>query len=121
MYNRKKPPELPQDFVYLNQTLQLTCGSRNSSLDTATALRGGQSGVLIPVSERHFPCPATSKPNLGPTQYPYSRVSGFFFTAKQLGCEVTHSPKCSAEVQNEWSYTSTPYTYSRRAQGQIFN
>jgi len=25
-----------------------------------------------------------------------------------LGCDVDHSPASSAEVRNEWSYTSTP-------------
>jgi hypothetical protein len=34
------------------------------------------------------------------------RVS--FLGVKRQRCEVDHSPPSSAEVRNEWSYTSTP-------------
>jgi hypothetical protein len=33
---------------------------------------------------------------------------GFFLLVKRPGCEVNQSPTSSAEVKNEWSYTSTP-------------
>jgi hypothetical protein len=33
---------------------------------------------------------------------------------KRLGSETDNSPSSSAEVENEWSYTSTPHTFSWR-------
>jgi hypothetical protein len=50
-----------------------------------------------------------SRMALEPTQPPIQWVSGaFFLGVKQLGCEADHSPPSSAEVNNMWSYTSTP-------------
>jgi hypothetical protein len=43
-----------------------------------------------------------SRMTLGPTQSPIQWVSGALsLGVKQLGCEVHHSPPCSAEVK-EW-------------------
>jgi hypothetical protein len=44
----------------------------------------------------------TSKPGLGPTQPPIKFVPAFL----RYGIEVDHLPPSSAEVKNEWSYTS---------------
>jgi hypothetical protein len=44
----------------------------------------------------------TSRPAVGPTQPPFQRVPG----VTRPGHEVNHSPPSSAEVKNEWSYTS---------------
>jgi hypothetical protein len=51
----------------------------------------------------------TSRLALGPTQPPIQWVLGALsFGVKQLGHEADHSPPSSAEVKNEWIYTSTP-------------
>jgi hypothetical protein len=50
-----------------------------------------------------------SRTDLGPTQPPIQWVPGALsLGVKRLRCEADHSPPCSAEVKNEWSYTSTP-------------
>jgi hypothetical protein len=50
----------------------------SSSVCIMTRLRVGRSGVPIPVRVRHFSLLQTSRPALGPTQPPISRISGFF-------------------------------------------
>jgi hypothetical protein len=48
-------------------------------------------------------------PALGPTQPPIHWAPGaLFLGVKRPGREVDHSPPCSAEVKNAWSYTFTP-------------
>jgi hypothetical protein len=42
-----------------------------------------------------------------PASYPMS-ARGFSLRVKRPGREADHSPLSSAEVKNEWSYTSTP-------------
>jgi hypothetical protein len=46
----------------------------------------------------------SSTPALGPTQPTFHWVPG----AERQGRELNHSLPSSAEVKNEWSYTSTP-------------
>jgi hypothetical protein len=43
----------------------------------------------------------------GPLSLLFSGYSGAFTGLKQLGCEADHLPRSSAEVENEWSYSST--------------
>jgi hypothetical protein len=50
-----------------------------------------------------------SRPALGPTQPPIQWVK-----VKRPGREAGHSPPSSEEVNNAWSYTSTPHTPSWR-------
>jgi len=38
----------------------------------------------------------------------FNGYQGSFPALKQLGHEINHSPPSSAEVKNDWSYTSTP-------------
>jgi hypothetical protein len=45
-----------------------------------------------------------SRPALGHTQPPIQWVRG----VKRPGREADHSPSSSAELENAWSYTSTP-------------
>jgi hypothetical protein len=46
---------------------------------------------------------------LGPSQPPIQRVPGAHtLGVKRPGREADNSPQSSAEVKNEWSYTSTP-------------
>jgi hypothetical protein len=50
-----------------------------------------------------------SRPALVPTEPPIQWVRGTLSLAvKRPGREADHSPPSSAEVENVWSYTSTP-------------
>jgi len=50
-----------------------------------------------------------SIPALGPTQPPIQRVPrALSLAVKRPGNKADHSPPPSSEVNNEWSYTSTP-------------
>jgi hypothetical protein len=72
-------------------------------------------GILSPISEvlrdffMFFKCkeiylfPKTSKPDLGPTQAFHSIGT----RAKLPEHEADYSPPSTAEVKNDWSYTST--------------
>jgi hypothetical protein len=52
---------------------------------------------------------APSRTALGPTQAPIQRIPGALsLWVKRPGREADHSPPCSAELKNAWSYTSTP-------------
>jgi hypothetical protein len=67
-----------------------------------------------------------SRPSLGPTQPPIQWVAGAFsLGVKRPGRKADHSPPCSAEVKNAWSYTSTlQYAFTTwclvEAQGQLY-
>jgi hypothetical protein len=67
-----------------------------------------------------------SRPALGPTRTPIQRVPGALsLEMKWQGREADHSPPSSVEVENAWSYTSTPqYAFmawcSVKAQGQLY-
>jgi hypothetical protein len=50
-----------------------------------------------------------SRPTLGPSQPPIQCVTGAISPGvMRSGREADHSPPCSAEVKNTWTYTSTP-------------
>ena len=44
---------------------------------------------------------------LCPLNLPFNAYQGSFPGVRQLGCRVDHSPPSNAEVNNEWSDTST--------------
>jgi hypothetical protein len=67
--------------------------------DTGFELRGRQIFSLL----QNFPERFWDPPGLS-----FNMYCGFFLLVKRLGCEVNQSPTSSAEVKNEWSYTSTP-------------
>jgi hypothetical protein len=57
-----------------------------------------------------FPKPSTL--TMGPTQPPFNVHRDCFPWVKRPGRHDDHSPPFSAEVKNEWSFTSTPpYTF----------
>jgi hypothetical protein len=45
-----------------------------------------------------------------PPSLPFSAYLGSFPGVNWPGCKVDHSPASTAEVKNEWSHTSTPFT-----------
>jgi len=66
---------------------------------------------------------------LGPTQLPIQWGPGALSTGvKQPGHEADHSPPSSADIENMWSYTSTPpillhgmvLSQKNKAQGQLY-
>jgi hypothetical protein len=68
-----------------------------------------------------------SRPVLGPTQLPIQWISGALsMGVKRSGREADHSPPSGAEVNNAWSYSSTPqYSFMaqcsvRKAQVQLY-
>jgi hypothetical protein len=63
------------------------------------------------------------RPSLGPTQFDTERPLGAGFLptgVKRPGRYSEHPPPSSDKVKNEWNYTSTPHTPSRRAWGQPY-
>jgi hypothetical protein len=76
------------------------------------SLMGWTIGVLGFDSRRGlgiFLFTTASRMALGPTQPPIQWVPGALsLGVKQPEREVDHSPPCSAEVKNAWSYTSIP-------------
>jgi hypothetical protein len=68
-------------------------------------------GVRVPLGARFFSS-TSSRPVLGPTQPPIQWVPGTFSPGVMPpGLEADHSSLTSAEVNNTWIYTSTPYAF----------
>jgi hypothetical protein len=68
--------------------------------------------VRIPAGSTDFPLSQNVKTASGAHSAYYSmRIDVFFPAIKRLGRERNHLSASSAEVKNEWSYTSTPYTF----------
>ena len=83
----------------VNHTYFNTIRSRSIGVGIEIKLRDVRSGARIPETSVST---KTSRP--GPIQPSIQWA---------LGCEVDHSHKPSAEIKNEWSYTSTPpYTFT---------
>ena len=55
----------------------------------------------------HFYLVPRGQTDSGPIQFPIQKVLGVPTGAERPGSEAHHSPRSSAEVKNEWSYTST--------------
>jgi hypothetical protein len=67
------------------------------------------SRVRFPAGAGNFSLPPRPRTALGPNQPPIQWIPGALSLAvKRPGREADHSPPSSAEVKNEWSYTSTP-------------
>jgi hypothetical protein len=82
--------------------------SRDSSVSIVTMLRAGGSGVVIPAEARQFSVSQNVRPTLGPSQPHCQWVQGFLPTVKRSGRDADHLLSSTAEVKNEWKYTSTP-------------
>jgi hypothetical protein len=66
----------------------------------------GQSGVRILVGSRDFKFYKSSRPALGPTHLLFKWYRGISH-GKRPGNDVYSSMPFTADVKNEWSYTST--------------
>jgi hypothetical protein len=90
----------------------LILGSEMCSLKStagSTMLQEEPSGVHLPAVVGNLSFPTTSRPALGPNQHPVQKYQGLCPGVTWPGREVAHSLPSSAEVKNEWSYTSTSY------------
>jgi len=88
---------LTHDSVFWNWESHFTHYTRNGIV---TRLRAGESGVLIFTETRNFSL--LLEIHSGARVHPQR----FFPESKAAGREVDLSLPSSAEVQNEWSYTS---------------
>jgi hypothetical protein len=84
---------------------------RDSSVSIAMDYRlDGQS--LIPSRGKVFLYFIVSRPPLGPTHPPIQwELGAISWEVKWLGCEVDHSPACSAKVNILSSTITSPYTF----------
>jgi hypothetical protein len=73
--------------------------NKGSAVGIATALRDGRSGLLIPARAKR-----------ADRLWVQSSHRGSLPGVKRPGREVNHSLPSSAEVKNEWNYTSAPHT-----------
>jgi hypothetical protein len=88
------------------------------SVGIATRLRAGRSVRSGLDSRRElgiFLLVTASRPALGLTQLPIQCIPRVVLSpeVKWPGREAERSPPSSTEVNNTWSYTSTPHTPSR--------
>jgi hypothetical protein len=74
----------------------------------ATRPRDGRSGVRIPVGAMDVSLRNVQIGSRSPPSPLSSEHRGSFQGLSQLEREVNYSPTSSAEVKNEWSYTSVP-------------
>jgi hypothetical protein len=92
-------------------THNLPFKSRDSSVGIATdyGLHDWGSRVRFPVGLGIFLVSNMSRTDLGPTQPPIQWVPGALsLGVKRPGHEAHHSSPSTTEVNNAWSYTSTP-------------
>jgi hypothetical protein len=79
-----------------------------NSLRSSSGLRAGCSGVRIPIGARNFSHHyVQTSSGAHPASYTMG-PRGSFPGVKQPEREADHSPPCSAEIENAWSYTFTP-------------
>jgi hypothetical protein len=92
---------------------RLFSGSRDSVDGVLSSLRAGSSGVRYPAVLRIVLFPIMSRPAPGAAQSSIQKYLGAVSLGVQRkGREFVHSPSYNADVQNEWSYTSTPPTHT---------
>jgi hypothetical protein len=99
-----------QYAAFLRNIRQVPCskGIHGNAVSIVTRLWAGRSGARIPIRARYFLFTKTCRLALRVHLASYWTGSGVFFPAvKRPGNVFDHSPPSSAEVKNEWSYTST--------------
>jgi hypothetical protein len=96
------------EHVWLWNVREPMSGEKNFSQYSAKAT-GWSTGVWFRQGQVLFLFATAFRPLLGPTQPPVERVPAAFSSRiKWQGREADHSPQCSVEINNAWSYTSTP-------------
>ena len=91
-----------------NQTAQIQVMAGHRTSLSFQYSRAGRYGVRIPAGTRYFSLLQNVQTNSGTHQAPYSIGTWVLSRpVKRPGCEVDHLPLSTAEVKNEWSYTST--------------
>jgi len=70
--------------------------------------RNGRFMVPVPAETRDIFFFTSSTPIMGSTQPPAQWAQDFSLSGKQWGREFDHSPPYSADVKNEYRYTSAP-------------
>jgi hypothetical protein len=89
----------------------VNCGSCDSSVGIMPGYglddRGSRVRFLVGAGNFSFHHHIQNISGAHPASY-WMGTRGSFPGVKWLGCEADHSPPCSAEVKNAWSYTSTP-------------
>ena len=78
----------------------------------ASRLKAGRSMVRILAAARNFFCfPKGSERLWSPSSLLFNGYRGSLLGMKRPGREVNHAPPSIAEVNIEWSFTSTPPVY----------
>jgi len=75
-----------------------------------TRPRVGLCGVQIPAGQRGFSLHHNTGSVEVPPSLSFNVYWRYFPVVKRSGREVNYSPPSSAEVEDEWSYSSTPHT-----------
>jgi hypothetical protein len=94
--------------LFSSYSLQLR--NLNIVVGITTRLRSGRSMVRISLTARDFSLLQKESQHrlLGLPGFLFCVYRGSFPGVKRPGSEVNHSPSSSADIKNEWSYTSTP-------------
>jgi hypothetical protein len=101
----KVTPYHDHEFLERKYKILLILSEPGSSVSIVTELRAGRSVDLIPVGAKCFAHVQT-----GPGSHPAFCTMGTesFPGVKRPGRGADHPHPPSAEVENEWGYTSTP-------------
>ena len=83
-------------------------GSRDNVVGIRARIWAGLSGIRLDMLKRFFS--SLNRPDhfLDPPSYLFNSYRGTFSTVRRPGCDVDHSRPSSADIKNEWSYTSAP-------------
>jgi hypothetical protein len=83
--------------------------SLDASVSIKSRLDGRGTLVRLSTGSKRYCSSSVSTPFLEPTQLRIRLVSGAVSSGiKRLGREADHAPPSSAEIRNDWSYTSAP-------------
>ena len=99
----------------------MTHGRQNSVVIIVTSLWPRQSGVQLLAWTRSFPHPQKVQTGSGAhTAFCYGVLGDLSLGVKRPGLEVDHSSPSTAEVMNEWRYTSNHPTCLHGVDGDNF-
>jgi len=100
---------LPDFVVYYNPSILFQYGFiMPTGAEVGLSVLRHRGSIPGRNSDGTFLLATASRPTLGPNQPPFQWVPGVLTPeVKWTVREVDHSPPSSADVKNEWSYTST--------------